>query len=254
MRLKKIEIKGFKSFYKKTSLIFPKTKDKKNGVVAIVGPNGSGKSNICDALKWGLGVQSKKGFRSKKSKDVIFAGSSLKRSLSSAYVSLYFDNRKKKIPLDYKDVIITRKIYNSGENEYFINNGKTKLKEVLQILGQAGIGQQSYSIVDQGMADRLILINPLERKKIIEEAAKVKHFQIKKEDSLRRMENSKINMEKAQASHLQEVRALLTEEQRVWFNSARGTAVRGMRQGMPGGRGARGAGIMRNQPPFGRGL
>jgi chromosome segregation protein len=199
MRLKKIEIKGFKSFYKKTSLIFPKTKDKKNGVVAIVGPNGSGKSNICDALKWGLGVQSKKGFRSKKSKDVIFAGSSLKRSLSSAYVSLYFDNRKKKIPLDYKDVIITRKIYNSGENEYFINNGKTKLKEVLQILGQAGIGQQSYSIVDQGMADRLILINPLERKKIIEEAAKVKHFQIKKEDSLRRMENSKINMEKAQA-------------------------------------------------------
>jgi chromosome segregation protein len=199
MRLKKIEIKGFKSFYKKTSLIFPKTEDKKNGVVAIVGPNGSGKSNICDALKWGLGVQSKKGFRSKKSKDVIFAGSSLKRPLSSAYVSLYFDNRKKKIPLDYKDVIITRKIYNSGENEYFINNGKTKLKEVLQILGQAGIGQQSYSIVDQGMADRLILINPLERKKIIEEAAKVKHFQIKKEDSLRRMENSKINMEKAQA-------------------------------------------------------
>ncbi len=199
MQLKKIEIKGFKSFYKKTFLIFPKSKNEEHGITAIVGPNGSGKSNICDAVKWGLGVQSKKGFRSKKSKDVIFAGSSLKKPLSSAYVSLYFDNRRKKIPLDYENVIITRKIYASGENEYFINNGRAKLKEVLQILGQAGIGQQSYSIVDQGMADRLLLVNPLERKKIIEEAAKVKHFQIKKEDSLKRLESSQINMDKARA-------------------------------------------------------
>ncbi|MEA3273178.1 MAG: AAA family ATPase [Patescibacteria group bacterium] len=199
MQLKKIELKGFKSFYEKTSLIFPKPKNDKCGITAVVGPNGSGKSNICDALKWGLGVQSKKGFRSKKNRDVIFAGSSSKKPLASAYVSLYFDNRQKKIPLDYKDVIITRKIYATGENEYFINNGRAKLKEIFQVLGQAGIGQQSYSIVDQGMADRLLLINPLERRKVIEEAAKVKHFQIKKEDSIKRLEHSKINIDKAQS-------------------------------------------------------
>ena len=199
MRLKKIEIKGFKSFYEKTSLIFPKPKNDKCGITAVVGPNGSGKSNICDALKWGLGVQSKKGFRSKKNRDVIFAGSSSKKSLASAYVSLYFDNRQKKIPLDYKDIVITRKIYATGENEYFINNGRAKLKEILQVLGQAGIGQQSYSIVDQGMADRLLLINQIERRKVIEEAAKVKHFQIKKEDSIKRLEHSKINMDKVRS-------------------------------------------------------
>ena len=195
MQLTKIELLGFKSFYKKTKIILSKPQNERCGTTVIVGPNGSGKSNICDALKWGLGVQSKKGFRSKKGRDVIFAGSHSKKPLSMASVSLYFDSEGKKSLLR-KNEVITRKIYASGENEYFINNNRVKLGDILQKLGQAGIGQQSYSIINQGMADRLLLVNPLERKEIIEEAAKVKHFQIKKDNSLRKMEASKNNLEK----------------------------------------------------------
>ena len=199
MHLQKIEISGFKSFYKKTVIILPKPQKGKQGVTSVVGPNGSGKSNISDALKWGLGGQSKKGFRSKKGQDVIFAGSNKRKPLTSASVSLYFDNRDKKISLDYPQIVLTRKIFASGENEYFINNSRVKLKEILSILNQAGIGQESYSIVDQGMADRLIMVGPLERKSIIEEAARVKHFQVKKETALKRLEQSQLKLEKVDA-------------------------------------------------------
>ncbi|MBU2025933.1 AAA family ATPase [Patescibacteria group bacterium] len=197
MWLKKIEIKGFKSFYKKTEIILTRPGRDKGGITAIVGPNGSGKSNICDALKWSLGAQSKKQVRSKKNRDVIFGGSSLKRPLSSAFVSLFFDNRDKKISLSYKEVVVTRKIYASGENEYYINNSRVQLKNILEILGEAGIGQESYSIVNQGLADRLITVSPLTRKEMIEEAARVKHFQTKKQSSIKRLEKAKDNLDKA---------------------------------------------------------
>jgi chromosome segregation protein len=194
MYLKKIEITGFKSFYKKIEIIFPKPIANGFGITVLVGPNGSGKSNVCDALKWGLGMQSKKGFRSKKGKDVLFLGNKIRRSLSSARVLLHFDNSDKKIPLAISEVIITRKIYASGENEYFINNSKVQLKEILQLLGEVGLGEQNYAVVDQGMADRLLFLNPIERRNILEEAAKVKNFIIKKNDGFKKINKTLINL------------------------------------------------------------
>lgn len=199
MYLKRIEIAGFKSFYSKTIILLPRPQKRKHGVTAIVGPNGSGKSNVCDALKWGLGIQSKKEVRSKKGDDVIFAGSTSKKELRQASVALHFDNSQKSVPIDYETIVITRKIYADKENEYFINDHKVRLLDIMQLLGNAGIGQQSYSIINQGMADRLLLATPIERRKIIEEAAKVKHFQIKKERSEQKLAASKANLEKAES-------------------------------------------------------
>ena len=206
MLLKKIKINGFKSFAQKTILNFvnPREKDGRPiGVTAIVGPNGSGKSNVADALKWVLGEQSMKSLRGKKAEDVIFAGSKQRARLGSAQVSLYLDNRQKNFPLDYEEVIITRKVYRSGESEYLINGSRVRLGDVLELLAEAGLGQKSYAIVDQGLTDRLLNATPWERKIIIEEAAGVKAYQLKKDRSQRKLKRTTTN--------LQRVRELLAE-------------------------------------------
>lgn len=207
MFLRKIEISGFKSFAKKTVLDFSKvgvlSGGKKLGITAIVGPNGSGKSNIADALKWALGEQSMKTLRGKKSEDIIFAGSGKKSQLGSAQVSIYLDNSSKKIPIDYEDLVITRKIYRSGESEYLINGSRVRLLDIVDMLAKAGIGQRSYCIINQGMADHALNATPVERRVIIEEAAGVKEHQIKKERSERKLRSTKINIER--------VKGLLTE-------------------------------------------
>jgi len=154
--LKRIEITGFKSFATKTVLDFlpscswePKAPigalgSKNCGITAIVGPNGSGKSNVADAIRWAMGEQSLKNLRGKKSGDVIFAGSGKKAQLGSAKVSLFFDNSDKKIPLEFEEAVISRKIYRSGEGEYSINGSRVRLIDIHDLLAKAGMGQRSY--------------------------------------------------------------------------------------------------------------
>lgn len=203
MYLKRVEISGFKSFANKTKLeFFPNVahnSEKNFSVTAIVGPNGSGKSNVVDAMRWVMGEQSMKNLRGKKSEDIIFAGSNKKARLGSAGVSLYFDNSDKKIPLDFEEVSITRKIFRSGEGDYQINGSGVRLQDVVDLLAKSGVGRDGYSIVTQGMADAVLNASPLERRSIVEDAAGVKQYQIKKERSMRKMETTRENLEKAKS-------------------------------------------------------
>lgn len=192
MYLKKLEISGFKSFANKTVLDF--SSDQKGGITAVVGPNGSGKSNIADAIRWAIGEQSLKNLRGKKSEDVIFAGSDKKSRLGSASVTLHFDNSDKRIPLAFGEVTITRKLFRSGESEYLINGSRARLLDVVDILAQSGIGKDSYCVITQGMSDAMLNATPLERRGIFEDAAGVKQYQIQKERSLRKMENTTDNI------------------------------------------------------------
>ncbi len=197
MYLKKLEINGFKSFANKTTLDFLVSQGGEKSITAVVGPNGSGKSNIADSIRWVMGEQSMKNLRGKKSEDIIFAGSGKKARLGSAQATLYFDNFDKKIPLDFEEVSISRKIFRSGESEYLINGSKVRLQDVVDILAKAGIGKESYSIVNQGMADAILNATPLERRSLIEDAAGVKQYQIKKERSLRKLEKTRENLKRA---------------------------------------------------------
>lgn len=216
MYLKKLEIIGFKSFANKTVIDFMPSdsieevkngavdgKNKKKGITAIVGPNGSGKSNIADAIRWVMGEQSMKNLRGKKSEDVIFAGSGNKGKLNYASVSLHLDNSDKKIPLDFTEVIIRRKIYRSGESEYLINGSRVRLIDITDLLAKAGVGKDSYSVVNQGMSDAVLNASISERKSILEDAAGVKQYQIKKERALKKLE--------ATSKNLLQVSALLGE-------------------------------------------
>ncbi len=199
MFLKRLEISGFKSFANKTTLDFSRAENGVKGVTAIVGPNGSGKSNIADSMRWVMGEQSMKNLRGKKSEDIIFAGSGKKARLGSAQVSLIFDNSDKKIPLEFEEVSIARRIFRSGEGEYLINGSRVRLQDVIDLLAKAGIGKESYSIINQGMADAVLNATPLERRTIVEEAAGVKQYQIKKERSLRKLESTRENLDKARS-------------------------------------------------------
>ncbi|NTU66526.1 MAG: AAA family ATPase [Candidatus Moranbacteria bacterium] len=196
MFLKRLEISGFKSFANKTVLDFSLLSEegKNHGVTAIVGPNGSGKSNIADSMRWVMGEQSMKNLRGKKSEDIIFAGSGKKSRLGSASVTLYFDNSQKKIPLDFDEITVTRKIYRSGESEYLVNGSRVRLQDIVDILAKAGVGKESNAIVNQGMADAVLNATPLERRLIIEEAAGVKQYQIKKERSLKKLASTRENL------------------------------------------------------------
>lgn len=201
MYLKKVEISGFKSFANKTTLEFNPSWDLvdsggNSGITAIVGPNGSGKSNVSDAIKWAIGEQSMKSLRGKKSEDVIFAGSGTKARLGSAQVTIYLDNSDKRIPLEFSEVVITRKLYRSGESEYLINGSKVRLLDITDLLAKAGIGKDSYCVINQGMSDAVLNATPVERRGVLEDAAGVKQYQIKKDRALKKLENTKENMER----------------------------------------------------------
>ncbi|MFO7807666.1 MAG: AAA family ATPase [Candidatus Moraniibacteriota bacterium] len=201
MFVKKIELCGFKSFAQKTIFDFNRSEEvEKSGIACIVGPNGSGKSNVADALRWVIGEKSAKNLRGKKSEDVIFAGSDKKSQLGSARVSIYFDNTDKKFNLDYPEVVVTRKIFRSGENQYLINGSKVRLTDIVELLSQAGIGKESYAIINQGMADRILSASPAERRNILEESAGIKEFQIKKNRSLKKIAKTEENLSKVKNS------------------------------------------------------
>ncbi len=203
MYLKKIEIKGFKSFANKTEFDFlPKCNidaDKGCGITAIVGPNGSGKSNISDAVRWVMGEQSMKNLRGKKSEDVIFSGSEKKGKLSMASVALIFDNSDNTMPVEFDEVVITRKIYRNGESEYLVNEARVRLLDVVDILARTGIGKESHCVVGQGMTDAILNATPIERRAIIEDAAGVKHFQIRKVRAIKKLDKTKDNLDQVQA-------------------------------------------------------
>ncbi|KKQ46544.1 MAG: Nucleotide-binding protein, SMC family [Candidatus Moranbacteria bacterium GW2011_GWD2_37_9] len=201
MYLKKVEISGFKSFANKTTLEFLpagnfNVESDAKGITAIVGPNGSGKSNASDAIKWAMGEQSMKTLRGKKAEDIIFAGSGTKARLSSAQVSLHFDNADKRIPLEFTEVVITRKLYRSGESEYLINGNRSRLLDVSDLLAKAGVGKESYCVINQGMSDSLLNATPTDRRSVLEDAAGVKQYQIKKERAAKKMDSTRENMER----------------------------------------------------------
>lgn len=198
MYLKRLEISGFKSFANKTILDFlpgiDSADDVARGITAIVGPNGSGKSNVADAIRWAIGEQSLKNLRGKKSEDVIFAGTDKKSRLGSASVTLFFDNSDKRLPIEFTEVSIARKIYRSGESEYLINSMKVRLIDVVDLLAKAGIGKDSYCVITQGMSDSVLNATPLERRSILEDAAGVKQYQIRKDRALRKLESTADNL------------------------------------------------------------
>ena len=189
MYLEKLEIQGFKSFAKHTELVFNKE------LTAVVGPNGSGKSNIADAVRWVLGEQSSKTLRSKKSEDVIFAGSNKKGRLGFAQVDLYLNNKDKVVDIKYDQIIITRKIDRKGDSEYLINNNKVRLFDIQLLLAKANFGQKSYSVIGQGMIEGILIASPSDRKEFFDEATGVKQFQIKKDQAVNKLNNSKKNLE-----------------------------------------------------------
>ncbi len=197
MYLQKLEIQGFKSFANKTVLEFtPKSKDKKS-ITAVVGPNGSGKSNVADAIRWVLGEQSLKLLRGKKSEDVIFSGSPKKPRMGFAEVSLYLNNEDGQAPIDYREVVLTRRVYRDGEGEYLINKNKVRLSDVLMLLAQSNFGQKNYSIIGQGQVDAILLATPLERKEFFDEATGVEQYQIKRLQALNKLRASEENLGQA---------------------------------------------------------
>ncbi len=188
MRLKGIEIKGFKSFLNQTRIDF------KSGITAIVGPNGSGKSNISDAIRWVLGEQSIKTLRGSKMEDVIFAGTNKRKPLGYAEVTIIFDNSSGLIPIEYSEVAITRRVFRSGESEFFINKNACRLRDIKELLMDTGIGKEGYSIIGQGRIDEILSNNSQERRGIFEEAAGIIKYKAKKEEALRKLRRTDDNL------------------------------------------------------------
>ncbi len=174
MHFKKLELIGFKSFADKTTIEFPA------GVTAIVGPNGCGKSNIADAIRWALGEQSVKSLRGSEMLDVIFNGSALKEPLNFAEVSLTLSNESKILPIEYEEVVISRRLYRSGESEYLLNQNIVRLKDIQELLLGTGVGIDSYAIIEQGKMDVILNSKPEERRVIFEEAAGITKYKSKK--------------------------------------------------------------------------
>jgi len=222
MYLERLEIQGFKSFANKNKLIFSGLLEgQKRGLTAIVGPNGSGKSNVADSIRWALGEQSLKTIRGKKSEDVIFSGSDKKGQLGMAEVSLCLNNSEaaknkanapetieKESDLDQMilscpEIVITRRIYRSGESEYLLNNHRVRLADIQMLLAKANFGQKTYSVIGQGMVENFLNTSAAERKDFFDEATGVKQFQIKRDSALNKLESSYEN--------LQQVEMLLAE-------------------------------------------
>lgn len=188
MYLKRLELQGFKSFADKTILeLMP-------GITTVIGPNGSGKSNISDAIRWVLGEQSMKSLRGTKSMDIIFAGTQNRKSLGFAEASLVFDNSDGALPIEYTEVTVTRKIYRSGETGYFINKVPCRLKDVLELFMDTGIGKDGYSIIGQGKIDEILSNKSEDRRHIFEEAAGIVKYRTRKQESEKKLEHTKLNL------------------------------------------------------------
>jgi len=192
MYLEKLEIQGFKSFAVKTGMEFRK------GITAIVGPNGSGKSNVADAIRWVLGEQSLKTIRGKKAEDVIFAGSDKKTKLGAAEVSLFLNNEDGKAPIDFSELVITRRVYRDGTGEYLVNKRPVRLQDIQMLLAKSNFGQRTYSVIGQGMVDQILMTSAQERKHFFDEAAGVRQYQLKREQTVSKLESTRENLRQAE--------------------------------------------------------
>lgn len=188
MYFNKIELFGFKSFAEKIEIKFD------DGVTAIVGPNGCGKSNVGDAIRWVLGEQSSKNLRGSSMQDVIFSGTERRKSLSYCEVTLYFNNTDRFFDIDYDELSVTRKLYRSGESEYLINKNQCRLKDIVNLFFDSGIGRDGYSIIGQGKVEEIISSKPELRRKIFEEAAGIAKFKSRKEEAERKLERTRDNL------------------------------------------------------------
>ncbi|MBP2644766.1 MAG: smc 5 [Firmicutes bacterium] len=186
--LQKLEAYGFKSFAEKTELEF------KPGITAIVGPNGSGKSNISDAVRWVLGEQNVRNLRGAKMEDVIFAGSDKRRPLGVAEVTLVFDNSDGKLPLDFNEVTITRRVFRSGDSEYYINKSACRLKDIHDLLLEAGLGRDSMTVISQHKVDEVLNSKADERRVLFEEAAGIMKYKNRKKEALRKLDDTENNL------------------------------------------------------------
>lgn len=188
MYLKRLELQGFKSFADRTILEF------RPGITSVIGPNGSGKSNISDAIRWVLGEQSMKSLRGTKSNDIIFSGTQNRKSLGFAEASLVFDNENHGLPIEYTEVTVTRKLFRNGETGYYINKVPCRLKDVLELFMDTGIGKDGYSIIGQGKIDEILSHKSEDRRHIFEEAAGIVKYRIRKQESEKKLEHTKVNL------------------------------------------------------------
>ncbi len=193
MRLKNLELTGFKSFYKKTILTFD------TPIAAIVGPNGSGKSNVAEAFRWVLGEQSVKSLRGRRGEDLIFNGTGATSHLNRASVSLTFDNRDHKFNLPYEEIILTREVYRDGVNNYLINGSAVRLRDIVELLAAVSLGASGHHIISQGEADRLLGASLLERRSMIEDALGLKIYQWKIGESQRKFHKTEENLRQVAA-------------------------------------------------------
>ena len=188
MYLKNIEVYGFKSFAQKINFEFH------NGITGIVGPNGSGKSNVGDAVRWVLGEQRAKQLRGGNMQDVIFSGTENRKPLSFASVSITLDNSDHKLPVDYNEVTVTRRLYRSGESEYLINGSGCRLKDIQEMFYDTGIGKEGYSIIGQGQIDKILSGKPEERRELFDEAAGIVKFKRRKATTLKKLDEERQNL------------------------------------------------------------
>lgn len=213
MRLKKLIIHGFKSFADRVEVSFD------GGITGVVGPNGCGKSNISDAVRWVLGEQSAKTLRGAKMEDVIFNGTEKRRRLAFCEVSLVFDNEDKSLPIDFAEVSVTRRVYRSGEGEYKINGASCRLKDIIELFRDTGIGKDGYSLIGQGRIDEILSAKSEDRRQVFEEAAGIVKYKARKLEAQRRMEHTRDNLSR--------VEDILTElEERVEPLKAQSEAAR----------------------------
>ena len=190
LRLKSLELHGYKTFASRTTFEFA------DGITSIVGPNGSGKSNFADSLRWVLGEQSHNLLRAKKTEDMIFSGSEQRPRAGMAAVTITFDNTTGWLPVDFSEVAVTRRAYRDGRNEYLLNGQSVRLKDVNELLAQSGLAERTYTILGQGMVDASLALKADERRRLFEEAAGIGLYRSRREESLKRLENTQRNLER----------------------------------------------------------
>ena len=190
MRLKRLELQGYKSFANRTEFLFP------GGITAIVGPNGSGKSNIADAIRWALGEQSLRALRGKSTQDMIFSGGKRRARAGMAEVLLTLDNSGGWLPIDYTEVTIGRRAYRSGESEYLLNGQRVRLRDLNQLLAESGLSQRTYAVIGQGLVDTALSLRPQERRALFEEAAGIAVYRAQREEAAARLDETERNLER----------------------------------------------------------
>lgn len=191
-RLKELSMQGFKSFADNTSFIFT------SGITAVVGPNGSGKSNVADGIRWVLGEQRMRSLRGRSGEDMIFAGSKRRSRAGMSRVALTFDNTDGWLPLDFAEVTIERRSYRSGDNEYLLNGSKVRLMDLRDILDRAGLGRDAYLFIGQGLVDQVLSLRPRERLALFEQAAGIAPYRTRRDEALKRLEDTQHNAERAE--------------------------------------------------------